>query len=385
MVQKFLLIDDEAEKGWGEILKKILQNKFGKEIRLEVKSDPLVSWEELDKEKYKLIFLDLRFGEEDHYNDDFTTLTGYRLLQKFRSEGSTNFSTPIIVFTASTKIWIIEELLQIGADSYYIKESPLHVYDQAFTRKNTDRFLKQIDALYQLSVKRELIWNAIQKIVDQTNTIIANEVIRTRIKEKLKIGYGILFQSTTTFQREKFFYTNEVLAYIVFWSILEEICKDFYIVDWDQEPKEYSWKLRSNGRHFIEDKVSDNPDPATKVVIIANYRRGADNPIEAHAYNEKDDLQKFMKKHTRDISLSDQVVGILYLHHNWDYGKIRLHFLRKLNAYRNRIDFIHSDPAKISSQKVSESFDAENSLQKCNEILDFIKEILSNKHSSHRT
>ena len=59
---KILLIDDEANLGWKEVLEKVL-----------LKSTPIdtaISYEEaedkLDNEIFDLIFLDLRFGETDH-------------------------------------------------------------------------------------------------------------------------------------------------------------------------------------------------------------------------------------------------------------------------------------------------------------------------------
>ncbi|MFZ1799989.1 MAG: hypothetical protein WAU24_09010, partial [Chitinophagaceae bacterium] len=71
----------------------------------------------IKNKKFDLIFLDIRFGEADHKAIDIHKMSGYKILtDEMRSSfKSLNFSTPVIVFTASNKVWNIIEMIEAGA------------------------------------------------------------------------------------------------------------------------------------------------------------------------------------------------------------------------------------------------------------------------------
>jgi CheY-like chemotaxis protein len=375
---QFLLIDDEAEKGWDVVLSAILKDQFGQDSILDCVSENDQVSAAITKFKHHLIFLDLRFGEKDHFEEDFKKLTGYQVLLQLRNPANLNFATPVIIFSASSKIWIVEDLLQAGADSYYIKESPLNIHDESFTKNNYLRFLNELKRLNELSARRSLVWDKIRIIKEKSVSTILNTTIRQRIVEKLHIGYGTLFRHITTFEKCNFFFTNEVIGFIVFWSILEEISKDFYLVDWRERPQNYSWKVRGSGKFFLEDNVVDEKGVPVGVIRIHTLSRKNQKFEfkERRPRRDEDNYNDFMRINTRQINLSDQISSLLNLRFNWDYNRIKDDFLDKLNGYRNSIDFIHGNAAQITTQTVLETFKEEASFSKCLEMLDFLVTLL---------
>jgi len=89
-----LLIDDEASKGWSEIIGKILE-KFGdNDFSVAENSVDAEDW--LLKKEYDLIFLDIRLDDVDHKEKNIQSLTSYKLLkEKIREIDSKNFTTPL--------------------------------------------------------------------------------------------------------------------------------------------------------------------------------------------------------------------------------------------------------------------------------------------------
>ena len=130
---RILLIDDEAANGWKEVLEKILFNNEEINVALDISSAKI----KLEESKYNLIILDLRFGESDHNTIDITTYGGYRVLKEFIRNDfyNLNYSTPVLLFTASNKVWNIFDMMEVGADDYYIKEHP-DFADTDFSKKN---------------------------------------------------------------------------------------------------------------------------------------------------------------------------------------------------------------------------------------------------------
>jgi CheY-like chemotaxis protein len=142
--KKFILIDDEYNKGWAYAL---YFGLFGREPR-NIESEFLCfgsfkdaicyfnkicgefenllnRWaenEELRKQlenffPYDLIFLDLRLELEDK-NRSPEELSGMKLLKLIKEF---NPGIPVIIFTASEKATVLETALKTGADGYWIK------------------------------------------------------------------------------------------------------------------------------------------------------------------------------------------------------------------------------------------------------------------------
>ena len=135
--KKILLIDDEADKGWGDVLCKMLPNSEFKTIQEQVPDYEHLSNDakkEIESGKYDLIFLDLRMNgvaEEDTLRpDDFS---GMKILKAIKEQNKGN---QVIMFTASNKAWNMKALLDAGSDGYYIKESPEYTFPASYSDSN---------------------------------------------------------------------------------------------------------------------------------------------------------------------------------------------------------------------------------------------------------
>lgn len=156
--KKVLIIDDEAEKGWAIVLKEMI-NSTNPPV---VYSQKVKNYQQLPKEIRNcidnenidevsdLVFLDLRLRgdeEEDIYNPRL--FSGMDILKKIKHH---NKGIQVIIFTASNKAWNLKELLDKGADGYYIKESPEYGFSEKFSEANSkalcDSIRRCIDRSY---------------------------------------------------------------------------------------------------------------------------------------------------------------------------------------------------------------------------------------------
>ncbi|MDD4329877.1 MAG: response regulator [Aliarcobacter sp.] len=188
-----LLIDDEWNKGWSDVLKNALQ-KDGLdfdtfEYDFKDKSDfnliVQLNHKELKKqvEKSDVIVLDLRLLESDHENEDIDSYTGIKILQKIHE---INAGIQVIMLTATSKSTILEKLYEKKILGYIKKEHP---EDKSIdTVENINKFINLVDKglkrkylkdIYNISIQ-------IQDILD-INFDLPKEQIDCNIFKKFNI------------------------------------------------------------------------------------------------------------------------------------------------------------------------------------------------------
>src|SRR5215467_9629325 len=121
-----LLADDDLHLA--TFLSKSLESA-GYSVHTALKEDTVLS--ELQRQNYKLIILDLNFGETD----------GLKLLEKLRSGG---LETPVMVLSARNRISDRIQSLNLGADDYITKPfsfQELAARANALLRRKVDPFL----------------------------------------------------------------------------------------------------------------------------------------------------------------------------------------------------------------------------------------------------
>lgn len=369
---KALLIDDEALKGWKEILEIVL---FDKQT-IEYATDYNGAKEKLHNNTYDIIFLDLRLNEKDHSEIDINAITGFKILTNLIRDkfSNRNFVTPVIILTASNKIWNINKMLEFGADEYYIKEHPESANNLEFSRQNYIRLKSNVAQLLEKGKKKRDIWLMLIEIQNLAETKIINRNIRKRVQEKLKIGYAILFRDISQIESKLLLFNNEAVAFIVFWSILEEIVKDFFkdrwikIGEYEGQMVEDEWVLR-NGKHFIKNSLSTDGE------LYVGITKNGSNGYSATSHKIVDGDHR-IKHYTGKIELSRQVYAVMLLEKEWSTRKANNAF-KTLNDYRNKTDFIHGSTSSIFSRNLSTNYNVANSESNCIKMLNFIYDILS--------
>ncbi len=264
--KKILLIDDQADEGWSELMTNIFKkagdgfvcvnsekyknsetklfhdfNSFIHECRTHIGKD----WD--------LIIIDLRLNpaEEDVDSEIInpTSLWGYKLIEEFLME---NKGYQIIVSTASNKIWNIDTALKRGASAYYIKESPEFNYTLKQTKEQYESLKTSINRCFKRSCLTEIYktWdttfnissNPDEDFIKESDSFlkIAWNLIH---QEQLDFGYLSLFQIIELFARRnyKYNYRNNT-QYIIYEN------REYPVITTNDD--EECWKLT-----FVEDKV----------------------------------------------------------------------------------------------------------------------------------
>ncbi len=219
---KALLIDDNAEIGWSEILSYILKNKIiqsGNVASLDIITtfDHAMNFKEY--ENYDIVFLDLRLlKEEDKTNhlNNISDFSGTKVLSKIKG---VNNGIQVIVFTASNKVWNIDKLQVLGANGYYIKESPEYIHDEVFSRENYNEFLDTIRKTLCFKYLRRV--DKIQKkcidyiLNDRPNRIPSYNKFYDRTLASFDIAFELLGKANRSKK-----YLN--LAFLTYFQIIED-------------------------------------------------------------------------------------------------------------------------------------------------------------------
>jgi len=219
---KALLIDDNADSGWMAILNYILKHKIvmpGKTSSLNVLRTFEEAMEFNNYINYDIVFLDLRLlKEEDKGQEiiDIEQFTGTKVLRKIKK---INKGIQVIIFTASNKVWNIERLLEIGANGYYIKESPEFVLSPVFSKENYNELLSTVEKSLSLKFLR-----SVDNIHQKCSLFIAGDRLARNIRyqsfyDRSVASFEIAFQLLgKTIVDKK--YLN--FAFLTYFQIIED-------------------------------------------------------------------------------------------------------------------------------------------------------------------
>lgn len=194
--KKILLIDDEADKGWEVVLRKVFKTSNPEDfvvIKEKVKDfDSLSEANKLiiEKEKFDVYLIDLRLnGLDEDDNLKTEAFSGMKILQKIKS---LNKGNQVIIFTASNKSWNLKSLLDAGADGYYLKESPEYNFSKDFSIQNYNKFKYDVKECINMSYLR-IVDTELNKIRENLKAVFPdNDVIENEVDSYLNIFFELL-------------------------------------------------------------------------------------------------------------------------------------------------------------------------------------------------
>lgn len=231
--KRILFIDDEAEKGWTKTLSLIFPSaRFNPnedviaETVMDYDSFSAGAKSKIEERDYDLILLDLRLGG---IREDFVVepeqMSGYNVLQKIKQ---LNKGRQIIVLTASNKAWNLKALLTgtMGADGYFVKESPEYEFSDELSSANLRSFIKDIERCLNRGYLREF-WSFIRNF-DHMNGTLAGEV-----RAQLDIAYEMAASAETP---DDFHY-----AFLALYQSLEIVISK--LTDWQIDTRTKDSKL----------------------------------------------------------------------------------------------------------------------------------------------
>ena len=220
--KKILLIDDEANKGWSDVLSKIfIGADFQAVTAINFQQLKIVAENKIQQEDWDLVLLDLRLNPTEEERSGFIAegkienYSGTKLLQFIKAK---NKGTQVIIFTASNKAWNMKSLLDLGADGYFIKESPELGFSNDFSKENVDNFLETAKNCLEKGYLQDIFK---QKMLIDTE-LRAKKGRSTEyddflddLKTQLEISYNTLSHAITP--------NDFVFAYILIYRVLEII------------------------------------------------------------------------------------------------------------------------------------------------------------------
>lgn len=151
-----LFVDDQANDGWSAIFQRMLYggNDGVFTVLLPEKDDSIEnivhSIEKIVKlKKIDLLILDLRLKGETGNNLNIKEISGICVLEKLIAN---HLPCPIVITSASNKIWSYKETLRLGADAYWIKEG---LDDNYSLEASIENYLRLVDLIYSLCFNEE--------------------------------------------------------------------------------------------------------------------------------------------------------------------------------------------------------------------------------------
>jgi CheY-like chemotaxis protein len=220
-----LLIDDQAERGWKDVLIHILKshiNQYSSTL------DILTTYEDADNyanyENHDLVFLDLRLKpEEDQVSkiQHIEDLSGFKILRKIKA---INRGIQVIILTASNKAWNMRKMLDEGADGYFIKESPDVAVSDRVSKENYDDLIETIVKVFDRKFLRR-IYTEIDQVKKQllSKTKGDNRTLDRKFVEQICKYLDLGFLSFSTGEGQ---YPIDS-SFMYFFLILELVSKEF--------------------------------------------------------------------------------------------------------------------------------------------------------------
>ena len=224
---KILYIDDEADKGWYEVMCTIIAdiNKvkdfdyLGNELKNKTQNEIIdLSIKKIKEYEAEILILDFRLHKND-FDCSIKEVTGYKLLQAIKE---INPGIQVIIFSATNKVWNLQALQNAGADGFIIKESPENSVDSNFTQEVIISFIQELDKANKRIFLKEFYENyeplKKEMILRKNYKKHLHPLPKEFVDESLKwllTSYNLLNKETSE--------TNFTATYLFLFSILENL------------------------------------------------------------------------------------------------------------------------------------------------------------------
>ncbi len=207
---KILFVDDDAEKGWFEIISKLLSD-FNSIVQLDYLGDEIkkISQKEIidktickvSEDDIDIVILDFRLHSDDSVAINIQDVTGFKLLQKIKK---INPGIQVVIFSATNKVWNLQALQDEGADGFVIKESPENSLNPSFTLTALSEFIKTIDQCLERGFLKglfnylEIIKNRLMVVEDVPENPNFNNFLK-----KIKKQFNVICSSAKSIKINK--------------------------------------------------------------------------------------------------------------------------------------------------------------------------------------
>ena len=214
---KILYIDDEWDKGWGNILSNLFSNINFETLEYSFQDKNKFSMRSEIKNKIieknpDLIILDLRLSKSDH--DEKTEIEDYTGIQLLKTIKEINQGIQVVMMTATSKSMILEKLYDVGILGYVKKEHP------------EDFSIDTIDNINKLSV---LVEKGLEEKYLKKIWKTSQDILELNLSEEINFEVKSVFEILDSDMGNKFNYA----MFAIFKCI--EIVTSLYIEEKDRK------------------------------------------------------------------------------------------------------------------------------------------------------
>ena len=259
--RRILLIDDEADRGWAQIIHSLFENAYvdivkNKIPNFEALPDQYIK--RIQEDFYDLYLLDLRLlGEREESIVNTDKFSGMDVLDAIKE---INPGNQVIIMTASNKAWNMKKLMKKQANGYYIKEAPELSLPFEFSQENYSSFKIDVEAAFQNVYKRDL-WAMRFELISYIADSSIDDELKDELQSQLDVYEQFLLNATNK--------NNLSLVFLTLFQVFDTI-KRYY----SKEMLFTSMSIPDNIRDIVNEKGSSRmSDSEFKELINVNKAR----------------------------------------------------------------------------------------------------------------
>lgn len=281
-----LYVDDEADKGWSEIMATIIHdvNKISgfdylgeelKSLSQQAIIDQVVN--RVIEDSINILLLDFRLHKKDLDSQNIDEITSVQILKRIKEF---NPGIQVIIFSATNKVWNLLALQKYGADGFIIKEGPENSKDPSFTIQTIGNFINAMSICISNRYKKSL-----HQIASELNYNLEKGAKSHRIdkdfQKSVKLFYRMAYSSLPQSIDDPCFDHS----FMNYFRIIEATANETIDVD-NPEAKEtngtmrYSFKFRGTDEYLKDYNEYEFSETAKKLSMTnkrLNFKQKFDN------------------------------------------------------------------------------------------------------------
>lgn len=222
-----LYVDDEADKGWYEIMANIIHDVnnisgfdyLGEDLKALSQQEIIDQViKRVKEDSINIVLLDFRLHKKDYDSLDIVDITSVQILKKIKEF---NPGIQVIIFSATNKVWNLLALQKYGADGFIIKEGPENSKDSSFTVQTIDNFIKIVSTCISNRYKKYLY-----QTVSEINSILENKAKGHKVDKGFHKAIKLFYEMAYTSLPNSIEDSNFDHSFMNYFRIIEAVANE---------------------------------------------------------------------------------------------------------------------------------------------------------------
>lgn len=268
-----LYVDDEADKGWYEIMANIIHNVnkigsfyyLGEDLKASSQQeiiDQVVN--RVKEDSVNIVLLDFRLHKKDHDSHSIENITSVQILKKIKEF---NAGIQVIIFSATNKVWNLLALQKYGADGFIIKEGPENSKDPSFTPQTIENFINTMSLCISNRYKK-YICQEVFELNSKLEKVAKAHRIDKGFQKAIKLFFQMAYSSLPQSIDDPCFDHS----FMNYFRIIEATANDIIDVDNPEDKKKngtirYSFKFRGTDEYLKDYNEEEFAETGRKLSI----------------------------------------------------------------------------------------------------------------------